>query len=509
MATGRAETSSTPGRIERAPERAAAQEYDLIVLGGGIYGIALCLEAARRGQKTLLVERADFGGATSWANLRILHGGLRYLQTLDLPRFYESVGERRWFLRHFPDLVRPLPCLMPLYGRGLRRPGVFRVALALNDLLSSHRNRGVPGAIHLPPGRLVDALETAKLFPQVDRRELQGGALWYDAVMLSPERIAIEMLRWATACGATALSYTEAIGLTVEQGAVRGIEAHDRLADRALRFRAPRVVNAAGPWSRRVARQAGQDLPGLFRPALAFNLLLNRSPIAEVALAIEPRRPAAPSYFCLPWKGLLLVGTSYAAVAEDSLEAAPGESQVAAFLADLNGAVPGLALAADDVLQVYAGLLPARAAGTVDLANREMIHDHGATGGPTGLFSVSGVKFTTARLVAQKTLRRLFGRSLPLRPDAMRPLPVRGLCGESLKDTRSPLDGPAEQVSAQLRALVAQESVVRLDDLLLRRMDSTHAARDRSAASRACRLLGWDQDRASPGHRVGTGVSPR
>ena len=412
------------------------------MLGGGIYGIALCLEAARRGLKTLLVERADFGGATSWSNLRILHGGLRYLQTLDLPRFYESVGERRWFLRHFPDLVRPLPCLMPLYGRGLRRPGVFRIALALNDLLSWQRNRGVASALHLPLGRLVDAPETAKLFPQADRRGLQGGALWYDAVMLSPERIAIEMLRWACTCGATALNYTEATGLIIEQGAVRGIEARDRVAERALRFRAPGWSTRPAPGRARSQGRQGRTCRGCFDRPWRSIVLLNRPPIAEVALAIEPRRPAAPTYFCLPWKGLLLAGTSYAAAAEDSLEAAPSEAQVAAFLADLNAAVPGLALAADDVLQVYAGLLPARYAGTIDLANREVIHNHGATGGPRGLFSVSGVKFTTARLVAEKTLRRLFGRSLPApRPGATRPPAMPAMGGRAFR-TAAPRSRP-------------------------------------------------------------------
>jgi glycerol-3-phosphate dehydrogenase len=163
------------------------------------------------------------------------------------------------------------------------------------------------------------------------------------------------------------------------------------------------------------------------------------------------------------------------------------------------------------VLQVYAGLLPARSAGTTDLANREVIHDHGAAGGPKGLFSISGVKFTTARLVAEKTLCRLYGRSLPpARPDATRPPGLPDLGGQNLRDTGSPLDRPAGQV----RALVDQESVLCLDDLLLRRMDSTHAARDRSsAAARARSLLGWDQDRStremSAGQRVGTGVSPR
>jgi glycerol-3-phosphate dehydrogenase len=175
-----------PGTIERAIDQASGADHDLIVVGGGIYGIALTLEAARRGLSALLVERADYGGATSWANLRILHGGLRYLQSLDLVRFYQSVGERRWFLRHFPDLVRPLPCLMPLYGRGLKRPAVFRTALVLNDILSWRRNAGVTAAMHLPNGRLTSVAETAALFPAVERQGLQGGTLWHDAVMLSP-----------------------------------------------------------------------------------------------------------------------------------------------------------------------------------------------------------------------------------------------------------------------------------------------------------------------------------
>jgi glycerol-3-phosphate dehydrogenase len=473
--------------IERNPEQACAADHDLIVVGGGIYGIALTLEAARRGLKSLLVERADYGGATSWANLRILHGGLRYLQSLDLARFYESVGERSWFLRHFPDLVRPLPCVMPLYGRGLKRPAVFKAALALNDLLSWRRNRGVARDLHLPNGRLLGVAETGTLFPMVERAGLQGGALWHDAVMLSPERIAIEMLHWACACGARALNRVEAIDLVVDSGAVRGIVAHDRIAGRELRITARAVINAAGPWSRLLARRMASDAPALFRPALAFNLLLERPPLAEVAVAIEPRRPSAPTYLCLPWKGTVLAGTSYAPLAEDSLEAAPSQAQVAAFLADLNAAAPGLDAGPKDVLQVYAGLLPARTAETIDLANREVIHDHGAAGGPKNLFSVSGVKFTTARLVAQKTLAKVFGQALPpLRPDAPRPEPVRGLCGQSIHDLSSPLDGPA----ACLHALAEQESVLDPDDLLLRRMDSTLTVRDPDAAARARALLG-------------------
>ena len=150
-------------RIARRPEERAARPYDLVVIGGGIHGVALAFEAARRGYRPLLLERHDFGGGTSWSNLRIIHGGLRYLQSMDLRRFRESVAERRWFLQHFPDLIRPLPCLMPLYGHGLKRPGFLRLALAANDLLGLHRDRGLDEGVRLPRGRVLSAGETPSL----------------------------------------------------------------------------------------------------------------------------------------------------------------------------------------------------------------------------------------------------------------------------------------------------------------------------------------------------------
>lgn len=122
-----------------------------------MYGVALAMEASKRGLKNVVIEKKDFGWATTYNHLRTLHGGLRYLQNLDLPRFFESVRERHWFLRNFPGLVRPLPCLMPLYGQGVYRPSVFRAALALNDLLSWRRNQGVAAGQRLPAGTVLNS----------------------------------------------------------------------------------------------------------------------------------------------------------------------------------------------------------------------------------------------------------------------------------------------------------------------------------------------------------------
>src|SRR5690606_19413998 len=202
--------SRMTGLLRRDIPDAAGPEHRVIVVGGGLYGARGALQAARRGLPPLLLERADFGGATSRASLRIVHGGLRYLQPLDLRRCRESARERAWLLREFPDLVRPLTCLLPLRARSLHRPAAFRLALALDRLITRGAMRD-GGA--LPPGEVLSAAEVADLFPLVERAGLRGGGLWHAGLITCPARLIIEVLRWAVARGATAVNYVEAIGL--------------------------------------------------------------------------------------------------------------------------------------------------------------------------------------------------------------------------------------------------------------------------------------------------------
>ena len=157
--------------------------YDVIIIGGGIYGSMLLLEASRAGLKAILLEKDDFGGLTSFNSLRIVHGGLRYLQTLHLSRLHESVTERSWFLRSFPDLVSPLPCLMPFY-RGLTKNRLtLSAALRMNDWLTRNRNEGLSEKFQIPDGQIIGAAETRQRFPLARANGLRGAALWYDAAM--------------------------------------------------------------------------------------------------------------------------------------------------------------------------------------------------------------------------------------------------------------------------------------------------------------------------------------
>jgi glycerol-3-phosphate dehydrogenase len=153
----------------------AGREHDLLIVGGGIYGAFAAWDAARRGLATALLERDDFGAGVSWNSLKTIHGGLRYLQTLDLPRMRESIRERRTLLGLAPEIVRPLPFLVPTHGHGLAGPEVLGAALLLNELVSGDRNRGLPASHRIPRGRMLSRREAAERVPGLPERQGEAG----------------------------------------------------------------------------------------------------------------------------------------------------------------------------------------------------------------------------------------------------------------------------------------------------------------------------------------------
>lgn len=451
--------------IARDVSGAAAREFDIAIIGGGIYGVSLLRQAARRGLSACLCEARDFGGATSWNSLRILHGGLRYLQTLNLGRFQESTRARRRIAQRFPKLVQPLRCVMPLYGQGLKRPSILRIGMAVSDFLDQHRNTGLPERVHLPDGCMLDADSTRRAFPNVRTEGLRGAACWSDYFMLSSERVLIEQLHEACGHGAMALNYTEAVDLATHGNAVRGLQLRDRLSGEAYTLKAKQVVNCTGPRVREFARGRGGDAERLFRPSLAFNLLLDLALPGDSAWAVSAPEAGSPVLFLLPRSGAVLAGTLHLARDEDTVEARPTPAEIQHFLDLLNAAVPGLGAAPDRVRRVFAGLLPASRAASPELASREVLFDHGALGGVQGLYSVSGVKYTTAGEVARGTLA-LMGHGASREVAEPRP-PLRG--ARVLTDARAMWSMDETELGAALQLTAKDESVQCLDDLVLRR----------------------------------------
>lgn len=477
--------------IKRNLTDASKKKYDLIIIGGGIYGACLLLTASQAGKKALLVEKDDFGAATTFNNLRTVHGGLRYLQTLDLKRIFESVSERRWFFRNFPDLVKPLPCLMPLYGKGVYKPEIFRFALLLNDILSSNRNIGVIENEKLPNGNIVDKSEVKKIFPQVDDQNLKGGAVWFDGAMPDSQLVLIEIIKWACSLSGESLNYVEASDLLKENGIVTGIKAIDKTDNKVYEFSSNKIINASGPWCRTLAAKFDKDYPELFKDSFAWNVLFNKSALSTHALAVTPKKPGAKTYFIHHWKGLLFAGTIHSPWKDKSRSPMPDQEAVNKFIDELNASIKDLNLKPSDVLQIFPGLLPAKEEGSDKLAVREIILNHSENGGPKGLFSVSGVKFTTARLVAEKTLRQIFGEDFKLASsDGRKPLTEKELEIYHNDWAKTEINGYGET----LKEIIKNESVVHLEDFIIRR--TTIGDKPENAfkhSQKACEMFGWNE----------------
>lgn len=456
--------------ITRDVNAAGQLEHDVVIIGGGIYGACMLLEATRRGLSAVLLERDDFGGATSWNSLRIIHGGLRYLQSINIKRFVESVAERRWFLQMFADLVKPLPCLMPLYDEGVKRLPVMRAALAVNEWLGASRGIAAHG---WERGRVLSERDAITLAPCVSMQGLKGAALWHDAVMVSCQRVIIEIIKWACSGGAWALNYVEAEDLVARGHAVAAVRAVDRVTGQRHDFAGDLVINCAGPWSPTVAGLLDREHRRLFQPSLAFNLLLDREALSTCALALAPRgkrRGKGQVYFLCPFRDRIIAGTAHVPWEGEPSQPRPTHEQVGHMLDDLNDAVPGLDAGDEDVLRVYSGLLPVRRAQTTTLATRAAIYDHGKLGGPRGLVSVSGVKFTTARRVAAQTLRKHARRKGRRRVELPSRRPGNRVTLD-LVDWQAAQHARDIELVRDLERLVQEEAVVTLDDLLLRRTD--------------------------------------
>lgn len=478
--------------ITRNVDQICRDAYDVIIIGGGIYGSMLLLEASRAGLKAILLEKDDFGGLTSFNSLRIIHGGLRYLQTLHLSRLHESVTERSWFLRSFPDLVRPLPCLMPLYRNLTKNRLTLRTALRMNDWLTRNRNEGLPPEYQIADGQIISATETVRRFPLVRVNGLRGAALWYDAALPDSNRLLMEVLRWSASAGGTPVNYVEVTDLLRSDGKVRGVIANDALTGRDHEIEAPLVVNAAGPECRAVAQRFSADDSTLFRPSLTWNVLLDRPPLSDGAVAIQAPTGNSRMYFAHSLGGRLFVGTGHAPVDDNSMPG-PAEADISAMLADLNRAVPGIDLDRGNIRHIFSGQLPAKRFGSVDPASEPVILDHGREGGPAGLFSVSGVKFTTARSVASRlitSIKELVKSSsapgLPNRPEPA----LYDLCPDHCSDR--------SEVILRAKALVDNEAPQSLVDLLIRRSnlvgDPESALR---VAEDCCTAFGWDADESN------------
>jgi glycerol-3-phosphate dehydrogenase len=373
--------------MKRMPEALTDGAFDLLVLGGGITGAGVALDAVLRGLRVALIDKGDFASGTSSRSSKLVHGGLRYLEHRDFHLVYEALHERGRLLHNAPHLVHPLRFVLPFYEGARVSPWKFRIGLILYDVLAGARNIRRSRALALPHLR--------RRFSELRPEGLRGGAEYFDAQM-DDARLCLEVLRTAALHGAIVVNYVEAIAFDRSGGIVSGVRVVDRLRGRDLSIAAKQVVNATGPWGDDMRRLAGDDGEPLLQPTKGVHLILPDRGFAAAFLLLHLADGRV--FFVLPFGNKMLLGTT-----DTICDNSPDKLNVTAedveyLLAGFNHYfVPSASVS--DVLNSFAGLRPlirSRPGQPSDLSREFLLH-----ASPSGLLTAAGGKYTTYRRMAE------------------------------------------------------------------------------------------------------------
>lgn len=508
--------------MQRNLARLSDETFDVVVVGGGIYGLSTALALTTRGLSVALLERRDFSGATSFNSLKTVHGGIRALQHGSLGDAREFVRERRGMATLAPHLLRVMPFVVPTARHPIRNRAAMSLFLRAYDALASDRNEALDPAVHLPASYTVNRQRASELNPLVDRAHVTGGAVWHDYQLHSPERLAVAILRTITDAGAAAANYVEVRRLLRHGDRIGGVHAADTLTGNTFDVRGSLVINAAGPWTWQLLAACGITAENSAGFSLAMNLVVDRPPLPHAVGGISKGR----FLFLVPWRDRSILGTSHEGFVQDPFHR-PSPADTAALLRDGVEAFPGARLDPGAIRLVHRGLLPARAQGSAHgaLLKRSIVRDH-RDDGITGLLSVVGVRYTTARATAQQAADRaceILGR--PAVQPAPEPLAGAAFAGLARYRQQHPgrerliarygtfftelpadaLDAVApgtEVTRAEILYAVRREMAQTLADVALRRTDLAAGGHPGAEALRAAAIAmavecGWDSDRIS------------
>jgi glycerol-3-phosphate dehydrogenase len=379
-------------------EQLGSEPFDLLVIGAGITGAGVARDAALRGLQVALVDAGDIGGGTSSRSSRLVHGGLRYLETFDFALVFEALIERRRLLKLAPHLVHPLPFLFPVF-RG-DPTGVLKLGAGmwLYETLSLFRS---PRRHRLMSRRRVREQE-----PGLRTEGLKGGALYFDA-QVDDARLTLAVARGAHEAGATVVPYAKVTEIEARIGAMSSAAAEDRLSGRATRISARLIINAGGPWSDRIRCLADPSSRPRLRTTKGVHILVDRDRVGHRNAIIFRSAVDGRVMFVLPWGRYTYVGTTDTESPSEPGEARADSADVEYLLRSVNSIFPGARLGPADVLSTWTGLRPLLAperGGPRSESATSREHAIWRDGG--GMLNVAGGKLTTYRSMAAETADR-------------------------------------------------------------------------------------------------------
>jgi glycerol-3-phosphate dehydrogenase len=427
-------------RMQRNPAALATEEFDVLIIGAGAFGAAAARDAALRGLRTALIERADFGGATSAECFKMVHGGIRYLQHADVLRLRASSHERSALLRIAPHLVQPLPIAIPTYGRGRQGRAFLATGATVYDLLTLDRNAGIRDRQRrIRRSRLLSRERLLELFPHLSAPGLSGAVVFEDGQMHNPARLVLAFVSSAADAGATACNYVEATKFLWREAAVCGVRARDRLSGEEFDVRARLTLNAAGPWADYLQNDSQRFGPWRRLPfSRDAYFIVDRAPTSEYGVAVQGLSRdrdavlgrATRHLFAVPWRDKTLIGVWHTLFPEfpDGAHVRPDEIET--WIAELNSVYPALQLSPSEVSFAHCGLVPFGETATateLSFGKESRLIDHRSAHGVSGLVSLVGIRFTTARADAARALELLLRQHprAPRRANTAR-LPLAG-----------------------------------------------------------------------------------
>ena len=444
----------------------AGDDFDVLVIGGGIVGSGVARDAAMRGLRVALVDRHDFAFGTSSRSSRLLHGGLRYLEQGRIGLVREASLEKRILRDIAPHLGDPLGFVFPDYKKTGRPLWQLRVGVKLYDLLCNGRNFG--------PSRGYTPAETLQILPGLNREGLLGAVRYFDG-LTNDARLVLDTHRSAARAGATLANYTRFVSARAHANGWN-CDLHDELASRAFTVRARTLINATGPWAEGLGDSAVK-----LRLSKGVHLVVDRRhlPVTDAVVISEGKR----ILFVIPWGERLIIGTT-----DTDYQGAPEAvvtepADVAYILKTVNEAFPSVTLHPSDIISTWAGLRPLIA--NPDGSPSDISRAHQIRSPRTGWWDVAGGKLTTYRLMAEQTVDSLVSH---LRRSAK---PCRTAQEPLLPADEARYSGilPAPFTSEAVAHYVQREWAISLTDVMVRRSGWHYYHAD--AAARAETVAGW------------------
>lgn len=384
-----------------------SERFDVLVIGGGVTGAGVALDAVVRGYKVALVEKVDFASGTSSKSTKLAHGGIRYLPNFDFALVHEALVERGLMLQNAPFLVHPLGFVLPIYegdrhpvGMPFTTPGGVGLGLLLDmglwlyDLMAGRRTAGRHH--HLSRKRVQD------LAPALVTQGLKDGYVYYDG-QTNDARLTMALIRTAAQYGATITNYTEVTSFITEQGKISGVHIHDTLGGQDVTVHARHIVNATGVFSEQVEALTGTQPQVRIEPSKGVHLVLSREDLKLGDYAIVlPETEDKRILFIVPWGSRAIFGTTDTGTGDLDHPAATPED-IAYLLKYLNRYL-SVSLTEADIISTYAGYRPLVSSRTSKHSTAKLSRTHAVLESPSGLVTIVGGKMTTYRRMAQDTV---------------------------------------------------------------------------------------------------------